>query len=450
MMKHKLILILAVLVSGYAQAQQTFGLKECIDYALKNNTNIQNAMLDTEIAENNTKEMRSKGLPQLDAGVDLSHSFNVQKIILENGVIPAFTDPSKPNGEVIAFQLQLQNTLTMSASARQVIYDRSLFAGLKNEDTYKQLSLKNVQRSQIDIIEGVTKAYYGLLVAKSQLDFLNKNVNRVDTLYQEAVARFKSGIVRKIDVDRIEVRMNNLKEDRDKSQKIVELNLALLRFQMNYPSSENLDVTGTLDETLVNDADLKPIDFSYNDRIEYSILQSQSDLNKGKLDVIKGGYTPRLSAFATSGYNPASTYISDIFQSSRYFNYTFVGLKLEIPIFHGFEKKYKVSNQVLENRKLENNIHNAERSIDLQVQQAHISLSNGMESLKTQKRNLALAEENVKVIRAENKQGIATNLEVTNAETDLKEAQSNYYNALYTVLIAKTDLMKATGKLQPL
>lgn len=449
-MKNKIVLILFLLISSGAFAQANYGLKECIDYALKNNTNIQNAILDTEMAENTTKEMRAKGLPQVDAGVDLTHSFNVQKIILENGVIPAFTDPTKPVGEVVAFQLQLQNTMTMSASAHQVIYDRSLFAGIRNEETYKLLSQKNVQRSQIDIIEGVTKAYYGVLVAKSQLEFLNKNVNRVDTLYREASARFKNGIVRKIDVDRIEVRMNNLKEDRDKSLKIVELNLALLRFQMNFPNGDVLNINGTLDESLVSELNTQAADFAYDNRIEYSILKTQNDLNKGKLDVIRGGYSPRLSAFATTGYNPASTNIGDIFQGSRYFNYTYVGLKLEVPIFHGFEKKYKVANQLIENRKLENNLHNAEKSIDLQVQQAEISLSNGLESLRTQKRNLSLAEENVKVIRAENKQGIATNLEVTNAETDLKEAQNNYYNALYTVLIAKTDLAKATGKLQPL
>jgi outer membrane protein len=118
-----------------------------------------------------------------------------------------------------------------------------------------------------------------------------------------------------------------------------------------------------------------------------------------------------------------------------------------VPIFHGFEKRYQVANKMLEGQKLENNIRTTERSIDLQIRQAEINVLNGMESLKIQKRNLSLAEENVKVIRAENEQGIATNLEVTNAEADLNEAQNNYYNALYTALIAKTDLDKATGTL---
>jgi len=426
---------------------QNMTLQQCIDYALTNNNSVQNAVLDREITDNDDKEGRTRAMPQVDVGVDLVHNFNIQKIILENGVIAAFTDPTKPAGGVLAFQLQLRNSFTMSASASQVIYDKSLFAGLQGANTYKELSEKNIIRSKIDVAEAVTKAFYGVLVAQKQLEFLEKNMARVDSLYRETNGRFKSGIVRKIDVDRIEVRLNNLKEEREKSAKVVELNKTLLMFQMNYNPTDELIVSGDLDENLLTITTNAAVDFSYDNRIEYSILKNQRKLNDVQLGMVKGKYVPRLSAFATTGYNPAATNLGDIFQGSRYYNYTFVGLKLQVPIFHGFEKRYQVANRVLEGQKLDNNIKTTERSIDLQIRQAEINVLNGMESLKIQKRNLSLAEENVKVIRAENAQGIATNLEVTNAEADLNEAQNNYYNALYSALIAKTDLDKATGTL---
>jgi outer membrane protein len=438
--------ILLAVVTKLASAQ-ALSLQQCIDYALTNNNSVQNAVLDREITDNDDKEARTRVMPQVDAGVDLVHNFNIQKIILENGVIPAFTDPTKPAGGVLAFQLQLKNLLTMSASASQVIYDRSLFAGLHGADSYKQMSEKNITRSKIDVAEAVTKAFYGVLVAQKQLDFLEKNMARVDSLYRETNGRFRSGIARKIDVDRIEVRLNNLKEEREKSAKMVELNKTLLMFQMNYDPREPLNVSGDLDENLLAMTTDAGGEFDYDDRIEYSMLKNQRQLNDVQLGVIKGRYVPKLSAFATTGYNPAATSFGDIFQGSRYYNYTFVGLKLQVPIFHGFEKRYQVANKILEAQKLDNNIRTTERSIDLQIRQAEINVMNGIESLKIQKRNLSLAEENVRVIRAENVQGIATNLEVTNAEADLNEAQNNYYNALYSALIAKTDLDKATGKL---
>jgi outer membrane protein len=444
-MKYRILI--ASLFAVSATFAQSLTLQQCIDYAVTNNTSVQNAVLDRQAVDNDDKEARTKAMPQVDAGIDYVHNFNIQKIILENGVIPAFTDPTSPAGKVIAFQLQLRNTLTMSASASQVIYDKSLFAGLQGADTYKQLSAKNITRSKIDVTEMVTKAFYGVLVAQNQLNFLEKNMGRVDSLYRETAARFKSGIARKIDVDRIEVRLNNLKEEREKAAKVVELNKTLLMFQMNYDPKEQLEISGDLDENLLIVTADAANNFDYGNRIEYSILKNQRALNDVQLGVIKGRYVPKLSAFATTGYNPAATQAGDLFQGARYYNYTFVGLRLAVPIFHGFEKRYQVANQVIEAQKLDNNLRNTERSIDLQIRQAEINVLNGIESLKIQKRNLALAEENVKVIRAENEQGIATNLEVTNAEADLNEAQNNYYNALYSALIAKTDLDKATGKL---
>ncbi|MBS1507452.1 MAG: TolC family protein [Bacteroidetes bacterium] len=446
-MKTKLPL-LAVLIVGMSvatHAQSGLTLSQCVDYAIKNNTAVKNGMIDNEIADNSKKELLARGLPQVDAGSQLIHNFVVQKIILENGVIAAFTDPTKPAGGVLAFQLQLNNVWTTQLTASQVIFDKSLFTGIANADIYKTLSVKMMERTQIDVAELVTKSYYGVLVAKKQLEFLDNNVQRVDSLFREAQERFKNGLVRQIAVDRIEVRLNNLKEEREKAQRLVELNMALLRFQMNMPKEENLTLSDILDEAVLTDQ--AQSDYDYTKRIEYDILQNQIKLSAAQTKALKDGYYPRLSAFATTGYNPAATHLGDIFQGSRYFNYTYVGLDLRIPVFHGFEKKYKVQSRYLEERKLDNSLQQLQKSVDLQVQQAGISLYNNLESLKIQKRNMELALENVRISRIENQKGIATNIEVINAEGDLKEAQTNYYTTLYNALIAKTDLEKARGTL---
>ncbi len=257
----------------------------------------------------------------------------------------------------------------------------------------------------------------------------------------------KNGLVRQISVDRIEVRLNNLKEERERASRLVDLNMALLRFQMNIPKEEIFTLAETLDENSLNALAATEADFDYSKRIEYDILKTQLSISENETKILKDGYYPTLNAFATTGYNPAATKFGDLTQGSRYFNYTYIGVDLRIPLFHGFEKKYKVQNKTLEEKKLTNSIGNLERSIDLQVQQATINLSNSLESLKIQKRNMDLARENVRIIQLENEKGITNNIEVVNAETDLKEAQTNYYNTVYNALIAKTDLDKAKGSL---
>ena len=88
-----------------------------------------------------------------------------------------------------------------------------------------------------------------------------------------------------------------------------------------------------------------------------------------------------------------------------------------------------------------------QNSIDLEIKQATVTLTNSLESLKSQKRNLELAQEVVRVARIKYQQGVGSNIEVINAEADFKEAQTNYYSALYDAFIAKVDLDKATGQL---
>lgn len=447
-MKTKILFSLALLLSLTGLAQTTgFTLKQCIDYALGTNVQVKNSQIDRSIADNKTKEVRSKALPHVDAEVDYIHNINIQKIILENGVIPAFTNPLAPKGEVIAFQLQLQNNLTAGVSASQVIFDKGLFSQLNTSSLYKELADQNTKKSKIDVVEFVSKAYYAVLVSQQQLVFLESNLSRLDSVYKETEARFKAGLIKQIDLYRIEVALNNMKEEKEKSEKNLMLSKSLLAFQMNYDTPDNLILTDSLKETSMEEITSVVTKPNYNSRVEYSILQTQEKISLNKTTVAKAAFYPRLSAFATTGYNPSATNAGDLFQKSRYYNYTFVGAKLQIPIFSGFDKRYKLRNEYLEEEKIKNTMQRTEKMISLEIQQAQINYNKAIESHKIQKRNLSLAQENLKSIKIENEKGIVNNIEVINAEADLRQAQNNYYNSLYQTYIAKVDLDKSLGTL---
>lgn len=447
-MKIKLLIGLALFTSLTVVAQtEGFSLKQCIDYALGTNTQVKNSQIDRTISDNKSKEVQSRILPHIEGEVDYIHNFNIQKIILENGVIPAFTNPLVPKGEVIAFQLQLQNNMTAGLNASQIIFDKALFSQLNSASLYSNLADQNIKKSQIDVIELVSKAYYGVLVSQHQLNFLQSNLTRLDSVYKETEARFKAGLVRQIDLSRIEVALNNMREEVEKSQKNFLLSKALLAYQMNYDKPDNLALTDSLSEVMTEDASILTTKVDYSNRVEYSVLQTQQKISVNKTAIAQAAFFPRLSAFATSGFNPSATNASDIFQKSRYYNYTFVGAKLQIPIFSGFEKRYKLKNEFLEEEKIKNNIQRAEKMISLEIQQAQINYTKAIESLKIQKRNLSLAQENLKSIKLENEKGIVNNIEVVNSEADFRQAQNNYFNSLYQVYIAKIDLDKSLGTL---
>ncbi|MDB5243485.1 MAG: outer rane efflux protein, partial [Spirosoma sp.] len=132
---------------------------------------------------------------------------------------------------------------------------------------------------------------------------------------------------------------------------------------------------------------------------------------------------------------------------SRWPNFSTMGLNLSVPIFDGFARKYQSQQKRFTLQKAQNSGILLKNSIDLQQKQAAITLTNGLQTLRTQQRNRELAAEIVRVTRIKYKEGVGSNIEVLNAETSSREAQTNYFTALYDFLIAKVDKDKATGKL---
>ena len=81
--------------------------------------------------------------------------------------------------------------------------------------------------------------------------------------------------------------------------------------------------------------------FSYDQRIDYSILKSNLLLSEMDVENNKRGYYPTVAAFAGYGYNTGRNKFSQLF-TSPWFNNSNIGLSVNIPVFDGFAKKYKI------------------------------------------------------------------------------------------------------------
>jgi outer membrane protein TolC len=441
------LLAMLWVAGGSLLAQTPYSLPQAIEYAMQNNTSIKNAQLDILNANARIGETRAIGLPQINGQVQLLHNIKIQQVILENGAGP-FGDSSIPIGSVIKFPFQLKNNGGVTLTASQLLFNGSYFVGLQAARAYRQFSEKSLTSTKVAVVENVTKAYYGVLVNQERYDLLKVNVDRLEKLLNETREFNKNGLVEKIDVDRIEVQSNNLKVELQNVERLLALSLNALKFQMNMPLNENITLTEKLaDLTNTTFTPVATETVNYDQRVEYTLLQQQKQLNTLDLKNVNAGRYPNLGASFTTGYNPASTRLGDIFQSERWVNYSYVAFQLNIPIFSGLGTNYQAQQKKIAIRKTENDITQFKQAVDLQVQQSNVVLQNSLESLKMQKRNLDLATEVVRVTRIKYQQGVGSNIEVINAEASLKESQTNYYAALYDALIAKVDLDKATGDL---
>ena len=437
-----LLALIGLMSVFQAQAQTPYTLEAAVDYAINNNLNIKNTQLDARSAESRIGEIRAAGLPQVNA----NFSFN-DNLIIQRAFLPAVFFGGTGDDPPVAVQFGVKYSGNLGATVNQLIFSGSYLVGLQAAATYRELAQKNVVQSKVNVAEAVTKAYFSAQVAVERAKVLDLNIERLDTLMRDTRATFEAGFVEKIDVDRLEVQLNNLKTERQKVQNLIELSYTLLKFQMGMPLTDQIVLTDIVDE---NDANNLPAPISnavdYSKRIEYSLLNTQGELAELDIRRIRSGYLPTVSASASYGYNSGRNNFGEIF-SKKWFNSAAIGLNVQIPIFDGFTKKYQIQQAQFTLDKLNQSRELLSQSIDLQLQQANITLTNSLQTLGTQQRNVDLAEEVVRVSKIKYQEGVGSNIEVINAESSLKESQTNYFAALYDVLIAKVDLSKARGEL---
>lgn len=455
---------------------QIFTLDECITYALENTVEVKNARVDEQIAKAKVRETRGIGLPQVDGSVGLTHNKKLARYFATYETAQSFAgenEAGEPNldlpgvdsDDIVASQnfFQLPSSGSAGITINQILFSSSYLIGLKAAGTYKDLASKTTEQTQIQIIENVLKAYYGVLVNNERITLFDNNIARVDSLLRTTKALNQNGFAEAIDVDRIQVTLNNLKSERLKFLNLQNLSLSLLKYQMNYPMEKELSVADDINNLQVSSTlfDEYEEGWDYKNRVEYRLLDTQRKLLE--LDV-KNKYSnslPSLVGFANLGYSTQSTNISGVFKTNsnfsddgtvgpdKWYSYSTFGLSLNIPLFSGLQRTYQVQQSKLELLKTQNNFNSLKQNIDLSIQQNSVTYRNSLESLKSQDENMKLADKVARVTKIKYEQGVGSNIEVIDAESSLREAQVNYYNALYDALIAKVDLDKAFAKLDP-
>ncbi len=447
---YALLLTVGYSLTAAAQNQpRGFSLNEAIEFAVKQNVNVRNTQLDAVSAEARINEIKATALPQVSIAGQVQYNPIIQQVIIPAGSFGAPASGTAVAEGVQTIKLSTNFVGNASASLNQLIFDASYKVGLKAAATFRELAQRTITASKITVAEQVAKAYYGVLVNEQRSKLLDLNINRTDTLLNNTRATFKQGFVEKIDVDRLEVQLNNLKSDRQNTQNLIGLSYYLLKFQMGLSVNDNIALTDQIQdvnlEQLAGDI-VQDQNFDYTNRIEFQTLQSQIRLADFDIQGTAAKYYPRLSFFANYGYNNGRNDLIDLL-TKRWFNSSALGISFSVPIFDGFAKKYLGQQQRVTLQKAQNSGELLKNSIDLQLKQANITLTNSLQTLRTQKRNSDLAEEIVRVTRIKYKEGVGSNIEVLNAETSLREAQTNYFAALYDFLITKVDQDKARGTL---
>lgn len=452
MKRFKPFMLLSLLFASFSLFGQEvhdykLSLQECLDYAIEHNENIIMANLEMASSKAKTGEYLSAGFPQIDGIAAINKNF-----ILRKAFLPAqFIDPSAPEGEFVEIAFGTPYTGDVGLNVSQMIFNGSYFVGVKASKTYQELSRKDHIKSKIDVTEAVTKAYYSVLVNQMLLETVTSNYSRLDSLVRETSIMQENGFVELLDLNRTKVEFNNIQTKKANSLRAVEISKELLKFQMGMPMDYTIEISDKFSDLDFNLEEELKMEYNYQGRIEYSILQTNTLLAEMEMKNNKSQYLPSLDFSFSWGMNAG---VSDFSKMSELSNrrvwpeYRLAGLTLKMPIFDGLYKGKKIQQNKIKIQQLDYQRKMLENSIHMEVNQMRKSLAINLDQLKSQEENSKLAASVYNQTKIKYQEGVGTNLEVIDADNAYKQAQSNYFNALYDALIAHVDYQKALGILK--
>lgn len=409
---------------------QNATLQECIDYALKNQASVQQALIDEEIGKKDIASALSGWFPQIGANANYNYNIKIPTNVIGDQVI----------------QFGQKHTSALVLQADQKILDPSLIQASKAAKFVRLQNAQNTESSRINITVAVSKGFYDVLTSEEQIKIIDENIARLKKQLADANARYETGLVDKTDYKRAQIALSNTEADRKRTVELLKYKYAYLKeligVDINQPLELSYDGKEMESEMLVDTTQL----MSFEKRIEYQQLLTQQRLQHINTQYNKWTFLPNLSAFYNYAWDwRTNSGLSDLFNVD--YPRSVLGVTLSLPIFQGTKRIQEIKKSKLQEQRIDWDIINLKNQINTQHQQALATYKANLNDWKTAKENVELSKEVYNTIKLQYDEGIKTYLDLMTAETDLRTTQINYLNALYAVLSGKLDVQQALGNI---
>ncbi len=437
----RLFVLAIVLLPYFLTAQQPIDLKTAMKYAVEHHASVQKAKIEVAKGEELVRESLSSGLPQLNFGTNI-----INNLAIQTSFVPAEFFGGQP-GEFAQVKFGTNWNASAGIQLDQMLFNKTWLLGVRASrevtDFYKLMLEKNKEQ----VVADVAKLYYQIQLSRTQLGILNANIGQIKGLLTVTEKQFQNGFSKKIDVDRLRVQQSNLETQ------IVNLNLQIkqaeqaLKFAMNMPLETEVVLTDTISETMFDEVNTAIAQPGYGVRTDLLILKKQQQLYQLDIERWKASYFPTLSFFGSYNYQWQANNINELSNGDFWTDFSQVGIRLNVPIFDGFFKKSKVQTAQLNIRQTGEDYNLAKLGLQLNHEAAVTALKTNQNTLRNVQEIQKVAEEVYRVAQSRFKEGLAPITEVLDAETSLRQTQSNYIATLAQIKLAEIEILSANGLL---
>ena len=422
-----------------AGAQDTLALENCLKIGIENNLSLQSKRKEIQKGRYGISENRARLLPQINGFANYNDNI----------------DPpvSVTDGSAYGNPYNVTHTLQYSANAglqlQMPLYNQTLYTSISIARTMDEMNRLTYEKAREDLILQVCKMYYLGQVTAEQIALIKANITRLEELQNITQAFYDNGMAMEVDVKRVNINLENLKVQYDNAQAMLEQQLNLLKYIIDYPAEKQIALVPVDTETITPVALTGLSESLY----ELQLLQSQRQLAEQQKKMIGYGYIPSLNLTGNwmfSAYTDKAYHWFHSGPSGHWYRSYGLGLSLRVPIFDGLDKRYKTRKAVIDIENIKLAQENTRKSLQTQYLNATNDLMNNQRNFRKQRDNYLLAEDVYTVTMDRYREGITSMAEVLQDEMRMSEAQNNYISAHYNYRVTNLMLLKLTGQIESL
>jgi len=448
-MKNLFILTLTLFsLNGYTQdngiseqrKSYSFTLQQAIDHALENNYSAINSGRDIEAAKEKKWETTAMGLPQINAGVDFTDNF-----VLQKSVVPAEFFGGNP-GEYAEVAFGTKYNMVARSTLSQLIFDGSYIVALQASKTYLKYYENAKRRTDIDVKEMVINSYGNVLLAKENIAILEKNIASLQKTLHDTRATYKNGLIEEESVEQLEITLASLESTLNYNKRLLDITYKMLKINLGIDINAEVILTDKLDDLTIQNMDLafSKTEFDINNNISYKIATNFEEQRTLEYKLQKSKALPSLSANFNFGYTAFKDQFDFFSKNQNWFNYSNVGLSLNVPIFSSLARSSRTQQAKIALDQAKTQLSETEQKLKLQYATAKTEYEYSIADYETAKSNLNLSERIEKKQQIKFTEGLSSSFDFNDAQRQLYTAQQKYIQTMVNIINKKANLEKIT------
>ena len=348
-------------------------------------------------------------------------------------------------GQTQTIRVGSDNSFNGGISAAMPLINAQLWTSLKVSVLDIELAVEKARASRIDMVEQVTKAYYGVLLAKESHALYQRVYDNAVENNKVVKKKYDVGSVSEYDLITSNVSVQNALPNVIEAEYSVILTLWQLKALLGIDLEKNIDVVGSLmdyERMMSEGYDITRLNLDNNTTLKQ--LDIQEEMLEKAVKITKLANVPSLSVNAAFLYtalgNDGKFFVKDAWNP-----YSYAGLQLNIPIFAGNKRRAATREARLNLSNLQLQRENVERQLRVSVIQQLNNMQSSVKKYYASAATVGQAQRGYDISVKRYEVGRGTLVDVDNSQVALTQAELGRNSAIYNFLVAKVSLDKVLG-----